>query len=322
MGWSGYGRVGTGIRIALVASLSAGALAAAADGNASPTGTETTCLPVHGPTILAGDLAAANPVFAGLDPQMPVGAAPMAGARRVFRGVELVRLVRQNHLSAGPVRDACFEWPAEALSPDRLAAAMAQVLSYPAGAIEVVEYSRFPVPPGELVFEKRDLEAAPGSGGRVLFWSGFVRYSAGWRFSVWAKVRIAAPARRVLARTALPPGEPIAESQIETVAVEDGIDGGVHASSAGEVVGRVPRTRIEPGVAIRLSDLTSPPEVQAGDVVQVEVRNGPLRIRLVARAERSGWAGETIPLTNLESAAHFRARVDGKDRAVVTVGAK
>jgi flagella basal body P-ring formation protein FlgA len=305
--------------MALAAGL--GALAAA-DAFANADATAIACLPVHGPAILAGDLAAANPVFAALDPRMPVGVAPMAGARRVFQGLELARLVRQNRLSAGPLRDVCFEWPAEALSPAALAAAMARVLGCEAGAIEVAEHSQFPVPPGELVFEKRDLEAVPGPLGRILFWRGYVVYSAGWRFSVWAKVRIRAPARRVMARTALAPGEPIAESQLATAMVTDGFDVGVYASSAGEVVGRAPRTRIEPGAEIRLSDLTSPPEIQAGDTVQVEVRNGPMRIRLVARAERCGWAGETIPLTNLESAAHFRARVDGRDRAVVTIGAR
>jgi flagella basal body P-ring formation protein FlgA len=319
MGRSGYGRVGIGIRIALSASLGAGALAA----DATPARTaEAACLPVHGPAILAGDLAAVNPMFAALDPQTPVGAAPMAGARRVFRGLELARLVRQNHLSVGPLRDVCFEWPAVDLSPGALAAAMARALGYEADAVVTVDWSRFPVPPGELVFEKRDLEAGPGPSGRVVFWRGFVRYAAGWRFPVWAKVRIAAPVRRVAARTALPPGEPIAESQLEVVIVADGVDGGVYASSTGEVAGRVPRTRIEPGAAIRLSDLTLPPEIQAGDAVQVEVRNGPMRIRFVARAERSGWAGDTIPLTNLESAAHFRARVDGRDRAVVTIGSQ
>jgi flagella basal body P-ring formation protein FlgA len=280
------------------------------------------CLPVHAESILAGDLAAANPVFASLDPKMPVGAAPMAGARRVFRGPELARLAKQNHLSTGNLRDACFEWPTRALKSEQLAQAMARVLGFDAAAIEVVEQSRFPAPPGDLVFEKAELEPLPGSGGRLMVWRGYVLYCPGRRFPIWARVRILAPTARVVARTALPAGEPIAESALESTVVTDGIAGGVYANSIGEVAGRVPRTRIEPGTAIRLSDLSSMPEIRAGDTVQVEVRNGAMRIRTVATAERSGRIGDLIPLTNPESATHFRARVEGKDKVVLVVGGR
>ena len=301
----------------------AGLIASALAGSAAvapPARGSASCLPVHGESILAGDLALANPAFAALDPKLPLGAAPMAGAQRIFRGPELAWLVRQNHLEAGPLRDACFEWPAQALSPGKLAEAMARALGYPADAIEILDQSRAPVPAGELVFEKGDLAPVPGSGGRVVMWNGFVQYAVGRRFRIWAKVRILAPVARITARVALPAGEPIAENLLEMTVVTDGIASGTYATSIAEVAGRVPRTRIEQGTPIRLTDLASPPDIQAGEAVQVEVRNGPMRIRLVARAERSGRIGDTIPMTNPESSAHFRARVDGRNKVVVVVG--
>jgi hypothetical protein len=218
------------------------------------------CLAIEGDAILAGDLARVNPVFRALDASLAMGAAPMPGARRVFRAVELARLVRVNHLPSGPLREVCFEWPTAVLSPGKLAQAMAGVLDCDASAIEVIEQSRLPAPPGDLVFAKRDLDPVPGSDGRVLVWRGFVRYGVGRSFPVWARIRVP-PALTVMAA----------------------------------------------------------PEVQAGKEVQVEVRNGSMRIRMVAKAERSGRIGETVPLINPASSAHFRARVDGKDLVVVTV---
>lgn len=295
--------------------IAASPLAAAASGQSAG----APCLAVHGDSILAGDLAAVNPVFGALDASLAISSAPMPGAQRVFRAVELARLVRVNRLPAGPLREVCFEWPTEVLAPEKLAQAMAGVLNCEASAVEVIEQSRFPAPPGDLVFAKRDLDPMPGSDGRLLVWRGFVRYSGDRRFPVWARVRILAPATRVIARAVLAPGEQIREEQIETTVIKDGIAGGIYASALADVVGRVPRTRIEAGSPIRLFDVSSPPEVQAGNEVQVEVRNGAMRIRMIAKAERSGRIGDTIPLTNPDSSAHFRARVGGKDLVVVTV---
>lgn len=314
MRWRSESWPGFGLSTVLAATLAAGAAAWA--------GPAAGCLPPRGEAILAADLAAANPVFSGLDPKARIATAPLAGARRAFRVPELARLARQYGLSAGPLRDVCFEWPAGTIPPERLARVMAGVLGCEPGAIEIVEQSRFPAPSGELVFEKKDLAEVPGAGTHLLFWKGFVRYSAGWRFPVWARLRIMAPARRLIARIPLPPGEPIAAEALETVVTADAGAPGGWASSAAEVVGRVPRMRIEPGAAIRLTDLASPPEVRAGDLVQVEVRNGAMRIRSEARAERSGRAGDMIPLINPESSAHFRGRVEGKDRVVVTIGTR
>ena len=97
---------------------------------------------------------------------------------------------------------------------------------------------------------------------------------------------------------------------------------GTFALSVDEVAGRVPTSRIESGTAIRLASLRTKPEINAGDQVQVEVRNGAMRIYAVARAEQSGRVGDTIPLTNLQSSARFRARVDGRNKVSVSVAGK
>ena len=58
------------------------------------------CLPVSGERILAGDMARAVPVFAGLAPELALGSAPAAGARRTYGAAELTRLARRYGLAA------------------------------------------------------------------------------------------------------------------------------------------------------------------------------------------------------------------------------
>jgi flagella basal body P-ring formation protein FlgA len=303
--------------IALAAGLCAGAAAATNGIGAAPA--PGGCLPVHNEWILASDLGAANPVFGALDAEMAVGAAPMAGARRVFRAAELARLARENHLPAGSFHDICFEWPEETIAPDRFRKSMAAVLRVEPDAIEIMERSRVAAPPGDLIFAKDDLRPVSGSDGREALWKGFVRYAPARRFPVWARIRVVAPVPRVIANGVLVPGEPVQETALERVVIPHGIVNGIYASSVDEVAGRVPRIRIEPGAAIRLSDLTWAPEIRAGDEVQVEIRKGAMRIHLVARAENSGRTGDRITLTNPASSAHFHARVDSRNRAVVTL---
>jgi hypothetical protein len=49
------------------------------------------CQAVDGERILGKDLAAADAVFAGLDPDSEIGAAPLAGVRRIVYAEELAR---------------------------------------------------------------------------------------------------------------------------------------------------------------------------------------------------------------------------------------
>ena len=283
---------------------------------------ETKCLPVQGEAISAGDLAAANSGFASLDPQLAISPSPMPGARRVFSGAEFARLARQHHLTLSPGHDECFEWSMRVPAQPGMVAAMASALRLDGGAIKIVEQSQFPAPPGELVFPRENLVAVPGSEGTLWMWRGFVRYGADRKFLIWARLRIEAPAERVIAIVALQPGEPIVASQLRTVTTTDGFAGGIYASTIDDVAGRVPTTRIQAAAPVRLADLKTSPEIAAGALVQVEVRNGPLRIYALGRAERSGRVGDTIPLTNPGSSAHFSARVEGKDRVSLTVQAR
>ena len=61
--------------------------------------------------------------------------------------------------------------------------------------------------------------------------------------------------------------------------------------------------------------------VARGEKVLVEVQNGAAHLEIEARAERSGAAGEIIPLRNLASQKSFLGRVEGKGRVSVDASA-
>jgi flagella basal body P-ring formation protein FlgA len=277
------------------------------------------CLPVAGDAIRAGDLARALPAFGTLAPALEVGHAPAPGARRVFHRAELLRLARVHHLQAEPLEEVCFEWPLSRLSDESLTSAMRGSLGPEVTSLEIVDRSRFPVPPGELVFRPQGISPAPGADRTVFYWKGQLRYAGARTMAVWAKVRITAATWRVRARVALVRGEPVGDSQVELSRAEGSPFGGTYANAVAQVVGRVPRIAIPAGAPVRLSDLSTPPDIAAGERVEVEVRNGAMRILAQGRAERPARAGEIVPLVNPETGKRFEARAEARGRASITV---
>jgi len=275
------------------------------------------CVPVPGERILARDLARALPVFAGLPPELALGYAPAPGARRVYAAAELGRLARRYGLAVEPGMEACFARPAETLTPDRVAAAAAS--SMPAAGIEVLDFSRQPVPPGELRFPLSGLEnpraSASPSG---LLWRGRICRPGQEDFPVWARVHLRVSGVRVRAAEALSPAAPIAGTQIRAEAYE----GSPGLPGPSEVVGRRPRKPIPAGTLIEAQMLEAPEDVRRGDRVQVEVWSGRARLSLEGQAQASGRRGETIPVRNPANGKIFRASVRDRGEVSVALGAE
>ena len=74
-------------------------------------------------------------------------------------------------------RDICVERPVSPPDPERLLAAMRKAM--PQADITVLEYSRQPVPAGEIEFPANGLR--PGAAGAL--WIGYVRYAGTRRFA-------------------------------------------------------------------------------------------------------------------------------------------
>ena len=125
------------------------------------------CLPLSGPTITAKDIAAAVPGFAPADPTVSFGYSPSPGVQRVVHPGELQQfLTRQGYTGTFPLTDVCYERPTAPLSEAAVAKAMQTALGGEAH-IEIVELSRFPAPPGDIVFPREDIGMPP-----VALWHG------------------------------------------------------------------------------------------------------------------------------------------------------
>lgn len=276
------------------------------------------CLPVESGHILARDLAAAWPAFGAVAAETPVAYAPVPGARRHFGPVELARLAARFGVREPAPAEVCFEVPMTELAAGPLQAAMRAALDIPDARVTVEEFSRFAVPRGEIVFSRPALHApAPGARAGAVVWRGFVLYSGGLRFPIWARARITARRARVLAREPLRAGVPITEAQVKLEMVEEFPVPGPEPESLARVAGRRPRRAIPAGWSIPLGLLEEPSEVERGESVRVEVTSGGARLVFTGRAESSGRAGEKVRVRNPESQRVFEARVAGKGAVAV-----
>lgn len=268
------------------------------------------CLSIAGERILAGDIARAVPAFAAIAPELVLGYAPAPGARRSFGAAELARLAHRYGLIVEPGTEACFVRPLETLTRDRVAAALRAAM--PTGRIEIVEFSRQPVPPGELRFSLAGL-AAEQSTKSPLLWRGVVSKSGQADFPVWAKVRLQVAGKRVISTQALVPGRAIERTQLR----EESYEGQPGMPDLSQVVGRAPRRLIPEGTVIETQWLSAPADVLSGERVRVEVRSGSARVFLEGQAQSSGRRGEVIGVRNPANGRIFRATVADRGRVAL-----
>jgi flagella basal body P-ring formation protein FlgA len=260
--------------------------------------------------VTAGDLA---PLFPGLETvpaDTPLAPAPVPGVARVFRVAELEAFAASFHLSA-PRGEICVQRMVAPPDPARLLAAMQKTL--PAAQIEILDYSRHPIPEGEIEFPLSGLRDGPAGA----YWSGNVRYAGNRLFSIWAKVAASVKVRRVVALSDLQPGSTITAGQVREELRAEFPAFGDFPESANQVAGETARVPIRAGSTIRAAQLEPPKLVLKGETVRVDVWSPAAHLKLEAQAEGSGALGQTIPLRNLTSQKRFLARVEGKGRVTV-----
>ncbi len=280
------------------------------------------CVPVSGERLLARDLAAAAPALAALPPEADLGYAPAPGARRLVSRQELARLLERHGVRGEIPAGLCVERGSQTLTRESVEAALRAALAkepqagMPVPRLEVLEFSRYPVPTGELEFTRAGLPAAPRSGSAVI-WRGHVRYGDNRSLPVWARVKLAVSGEGMIAAGSLSAGRPIEAHQVRRGSVEWFPLSEAPAAEAGLLVGRIPRRAIPAGTAILPSALQPAPEVGRGETVTVEVSSGAAQLRLQARAESSGSAGDAVLLRNPSTGRTFSGRVEGVGKVTV-----
>lgn len=281
------------------------------------------CRKLSGDRILARDLAAAVPVFQALDPSTPLAFSPLPGSRRVFFTADLRRLAARHNLTWEGTAEVCFEPDVEMLDPGRLLPLLHQSLGAPGAVIEILDYSRFAIPKGTIEFPRSGL-SAPRSGaeGGPALWRGHVRDEGRRSVPVWVRVRVRAPRARLVAAENLPAGSPIREGQVAVESSQGFPFPALWLDRVEQAVGRAPRRLILKGQPVSGGMLVMPKEVEAGDTVEVEVQSGAARLRLKAKAETGGHAGEGILVRNPGNGRRFRAVVQEKGLVKVETDAQ
>lgn len=271
--------------------------------------------------IFGEDLAKALPAFSNKIPgDAVIGYSPSPGARRIFNFPELRRIGAPYGAVVAPNAEACFEWTMQTLTDDLLRAAIRDSLQSPSAHIDVLAVDRSQAPAGKLVFPLSGLLASTLTGPDTpVTWRGEVQYQSSRKFFVWARVKISATMTRVVATELIPPGQTVAPDQVRIETYDDFPLRNDIARNLEEVVGRMPRRPLRPGLPVFRADLIEPFQVLRGDLVDVTAIAGATQLHLPALAETPGRQGDMISLKNQHSGKIFRARVEGKDKALVMV---
>jgi len=280
------------------------------------------CEFVGGEQIFAANLSRALPVFSAMPQDTVIGYSPAPGTRRVLQLPELKRIGTQYGIQVPASSQACFEWKMQPITQDAVRAAIRESLKAPEARVEILAMSNAPAPEGKLFFPQSGLSAATNTDPSTpVTWKGYVQYGSPRRFSVWARMRISETVPRVIATESLAAGKPITKSQVRVEVHDDFPLRNDTARILEEVIDRIPRRAVRAGSPVLRTDLAEAFQVERGDTVEVTAISGSAQLELEAQAETSGRQGDVISLRNLSSGKLFRARIEGKGRAIVMVSA-
>jgi flagella basal body P-ring formation protein FlgA len=277
------------------------------------------CHVVTADVIRMRDLAAIDPAFAVVDPDSQVSYSPLPGAINILTAAQISRLAKTYSLDAGEYRTMCFQRAMRELDQHELLAFLDRALAIPAAQIDLRDYSRYPVPVGDLVFPRSGLALKLSPANDPLLWKGYVVYGSGRHFPIWARVMIRVRLKRVIAIDNLVTSRPVRGDQVRIETLDGVPDALAPAQSLNDVIGKLLLQPVHRGSTVSLDDISTALTVHRGDKVDVDFRSPGMRLRFVAASEMDGRYGDRIRLRNLQSNNIFEAEVTGKDQARVVL---
>lgn len=286
-----------------------------------PASVPAECLTVAGPTVRASDLAAAVPGLAALSENPPLFSAPRPGVRRFLQPAELRRIARSIGLDLDHHAVLCIERRTQPLSPQILQSAAVHAWVKAGGAadaaVTLLDYSRMPVPQGELEFVWPPPQTFDDCrGGKPVILRGRLSLGEGQSVPVWASVRVDANQHILVYQKDLPPGSVLASEDIAFEAIPcprapPGLLLHAHAAT-----GQRLRAAAKKGQPVRAAQLAPVREVNSGDHVAVRIA-GLDRVLIQARAVTSGRRGEIVILENPLNKSRFKAQIEGPQQAFI-----
>ncbi len=275
------------------------------------------CTIVEGDRILGRDLALANPAYAPLPPDLLVGFSPMTGSQRVINVERLASIGRSHSISLDDLSPLCFERPTELLNESMLRTALEHVLG-PGTKLEIADFSRYPIPQGELVFSVKDLPR-PGSASADDFvtWRGHLNAGARSTAVVWAKVRVLKFEQWVEAVEPIKPHQTIEAGQIAVRSAWRFPIAPAPVREVDAVTGKQSSRSLSRGQMILPVILLAPNEVERGDTVSVELSSGAVSLKFTGYAETGGHRNDTVVVWVKDMGKRWRARVQEKGKVQI-----
>ena len=277
------------------------------------------CRVVTSDVIRMRDLAAVQPAFSAVDGELVIGYSPLPGSIRILQGAQLSRLAQRHGIADGEYQNVCFARAMRELDEQELLDVLHHAIAIPSAEIELVDFSRFPAPVGDLVFPRSGLALNPSPSPVPLLWKGYVIYGNGNHFPVWARVKVRARLNRVVATDNLTARTPIRADQLRLEALDGIPDTLAPAQALEQVVGKTLLRPVRRGTSVSLDDVSTAITVRRGDKVDVDLESPGMHLRFEAAAEMDGRLGDRIRLRNLQSSSTFVAEVSGKDQARVVL---
>jgi len=279
------------------------------------------CISVPSDRILARHLAGAVALFQGLDPETPVGFAPMPGTQRILPGHELVLLAQRQGVVVIPgavIPDVCVQREAQVILRDEMKAALLAALAIADANLELLEFTNQALPPGRLEFQRAAVNQPPASAPESpVMWRGRLIYDGQHSVVVWARVRITVERPFLIAAEEIPAGAVVRANQVKITSGRQFPSSIPSLDSTGQAIGKVTRRTIVAGQRIILGALEEPKEVARGERVHVRVVDGLATLSFEGIAESAGKKGESILVRNPASGRNFRAVVEEKGKVVV-----
>lgn len=279
------------------------------------------CVEVRGSRITAHDLAAVVPEYAKLPPESFIAWAPMEGIERVIRGSELERVARRLGVTGVTFPDLCVRLATRRLTREEVESQLRQLFPEAGLELEVVDFSRAPVPLGKVVFTRKGVTSLPrAEETHLALCRGRVEVEEHRSSPIWAKVRLSVFRTRLVAQRELMPGQAFSLDSVHPEAKRQFLLAADDTLAPEELAGFVPVRRIRAGEVIHRRLLRPVSMVSPGETVSVEVVSASGRLRVEARAENSAARGQTVWLKNPFNGRRFTAVVQGPRRAQIELG--
>lgn len=290
-------------------------------------GAESDCLLISGDRILASDLAKRLELFQQVAADAEIGFTPLPGGRRMITSAEIQRAAVKNGVSAAVASDSiradlCVQRQTRLLRVEEVERALRlemQNQGIQNASVEILDFSRYPVPEGQPQFSKSGLTppAQNNLAMQPVLWRGRIMYGVSHSLPIWARVRIFVDAEVLLAARDIAAGTIVAEGDTTVEKRRMFPSAGTPLASSLIVTGKRTRRALKKGDLVTIAVLESVKDIERGEKVNVAVSSGSAHLRLDAIAETSGRIGERVLVKNPTSGKRFQATVESKGHVTV-----